>query len=215
MKVAFCIPTTSNKKNWKSIKDSFLYKHRHIKTKHDITYFIGYDSDDKIFSKPLQRWKFPAKWIKCDFEKGHVTAIWNKLFSEAIEANEYDYFWLAGDDIIYGETDWLDALISALEKTNGVGIAGVNNGNPLLPMTQFLVSKEHYNLFGFAFPEEIINWYCDNWIVTVYPEKYVHYLKEFECLNSGGEPRYQPVHIETKWRDVVEKYKAKVAHLEI
>lgn len=213
MKVAFCVPTTSNHRNWKSIKQSLLYLNKTINTKHQITYYIGYDKDDKLYSKIWQRWKFKANWVKCNFEKGHVTAIWNKLYKKAIDANKYDYFWLAGDDIVYGNIDWLDALVTALETTEGVGIAGVNNGNPLLPMTQFLVSKAHFNLFGFAFPEEIKNWFCDNWICAIYPEKYVHYCADYECLNAGGEPRYQPIHAREEWLLLVEKYKTKVAHL--
>lgn len=207
MKVAFCIPTTSANRDWKSIEDSFLFQFKQVNTKHEIDYFIGYDQGDPIFSDKENQTKLPAKWIECNFEKGHVTAIWNKLFEEAIGANTYDYFWIAGDDISYNSDDWLDELIQELAKTDGKGIAGVFNGNPNLPMTQFLLTKWHYDFFGFVYPTQIKNWFCDDWITEVYPQYLVHYRSDIECLNSGGEPRYKPDNTNTEWQDLVIKYR--------
>ena len=207
MKVAFCIPTTSAGKDWKSIEDSYLFQFNSINTQHEITYFIGYDKGDPLFDDASNRSKFKAQWVECDFEKGHVTAIWNKLYEQALQEGIYDYFWLAGDDISYVEEDWLDALINSLDKTRGVGIAGVYNGNPNLPMTQFLVSPNHHKIFGFAYPDEIKNWYCDDWISEVYPTQLVHYHEEFHCLNSGGEPRYSPDKNDKEWQNLVARYR--------
>jgi hypothetical protein len=207
MKVAFCIPTTSANRDWESIEDSFLFQFKEINTKHEVDYFIGYDQGDSIFSKKENQAKLPAQWIECNFEKGYVTAIWNKLFEEAIALNTYDYFWIAGDDISYNNEDWLDELIHELAKTDGKGIAGVYNGNPNLPMTQFLLTKSHFDLFGFMYPYQIKNWYCDDWITEVYPQELVHYRSDIECLNSGGEPRYKPDNLNTEWKDLVIYYR--------
>ncbi len=47
-------------------------------------------------------------------------------------------------------------------------------------------------LFGYYFPPEIINWFCDDWINNVYKElKSFFPLTEYTCVNKGGEPRYQ------------------------
>jgi len=207
MKVAFCIPTTSAKRDWKTMQETFLLQFNDIQTQHEITYFIGYDKGDPLFSIPENQNQFKANWVECDFEKGHVTAIWNKLYKQALAKQEFDYFWLAGDDIAYAEEDWLDLLTIELSKTEGIGIAGVYNGNPNLPMTQFLVSKRHYDLFKFAYPPEIKNWYCDDWITEVYPSKYVHFRPDIECLNSGGEPRYKPDNTNTEWKELVKYYR--------
>ena len=44
-------------------------------------------------------------------------------------------------------------------------------------------------IFGFFFPEEIKNWYCDDWITNIYYPNYFYKLEHFH-FNQGGEPRY-------------------------
>lgn len=206
MRVAFCIPTTSHGKDWTKMSQSYLQKLKSINTKHKITFILGYDEDDTLYNKWINRLSFNAKWIKCNESKGHVTAIWNMLYKKAVSMKKFDYYWLAGDDLDYCNEDWLDALILSLKSTNNIGIAGVYNGNPALPMTQFLVSKKHLDFFGFAYPEELKNWYCDNWIQAIYPSKYIHYHPEFECINAGGKPRYKPEIDDGEWKELIGKY---------
>ena len=213
MKVAFCIPSTSRNRNWARFEDSYLTNLKSLRTKHEVDFFIGFDADDNLYKNQDVRDSFNAKWLECNFEKGHVTLIWDHLYKVAIKEGKYDYFWLAGDDIEYCEKDWLETLIQSLQTTNDLGIAGMFNGNPNLPMTQFLVSKKHFDLFGFAFPLELKNWYCDNWIQEIYPRKYVHYHPEFQCLNAGGEPRYLPSIDRGEWRELLKKYSKNVKHL--
>jgi len=45
--------------------------------------------------------------------------------------------------------------------------------------------------FGFYFTEDLINWYCDDWINGVYKKanKFFPLLNHL-CENLGGEPRY-------------------------
>jgi hypothetical protein len=46
-------------------------------------------------------------------------------------------------------------------------------------------------LFEYFFPEEIINWYCDDWINRVYTKINKFYpLNAHTCLNIGGPIRY-------------------------
>lgn len=196
------------------MRDSFLFKIRKINTKHSIDIWVGYDHDDRIYSKWLNRIQFKANWVRCYFPGGDVVSIWNLLYQKAVETGKYDYFWIAGDDIEYDESDWLDALVQSLESTNGVGVAGVNNGNPNLPMTQFLVSKKHFEFFSFAYPPELTNWYCDNWIQEIYPQQFVHYHSKYLCPNAGGEPRYTPAIDSGEWKQLLKKYKFKLNALQ-
>ena len=47
-------------------------------------------------------------------------------------------------------------------------------------------------LFGHYFPEEIINWCCDDWINLVYQNIGRFYpLTAHFCINIGGDPRYE------------------------
>ena len=56
MKVAFCIPSTSNKRDWKTIGDTYLCKYLLpslnciFNSNIDIEIYIGYDHDDKLYS---------------------------------------------------------------------------------------------------------------------------------------------------------------------
>ena len=48
------------------------------------------------------------------------------------------------------------------------------------------------DIFGFYFPEEIKNWYCDDWITYVYLSKNKFWKIKKRILNKGGSPRYNP-----------------------
>jgi hypothetical protein len=46
------------------------------------------------------------------------------------------------------------------------------------------------DIFGWFFPEEIINWCCDDWYNLVYSPDHFFPLRQHYCSNNGGEPRY-------------------------
>lgn len=73
---------------------------------------------------------------------------------------------------------------------NDVGMVGPINNNPCI-LTQTFVSRKHKELFGYYFPPEIINWFCDDWINDIY--KHMNRFKPLHnhiCINVGGKPRY-------------------------
>jgi hypothetical protein len=121
--------------------------------------------------------------------KGHLTAMWNRLFNKAYE-DEYDYFFQCGDDILFETSGWVNACIATLQKSDNIGMTGPLNNNSRI-LTQSFVSRRHMELFGHYFPEEIINWCCDDWINLVYQNiNHLYPLTTHSCLNIGGEPRY-------------------------
>ena len=76
-----------------------------------------------------------------------------------------------------------------LQNNNNVGLTGpINNNNRIL--TQAMVSRKHMDIFGWFFPEEIINWCCDDWYNWVYQPNHFFPLNNHFCSNDGGEPRY-------------------------
>ena len=46
------------------------------------------------------------------------------------------------------------------------------------------------DIFGWFFPESIINWCCDDWYNWVYHPNYFYPLRKHFCSNEGGQPRY-------------------------
>ena len=202
-KIGILIPTTSNgRPQWKTINQTYLYNLT-LKTflttlnpEHKYVFYIGIDPDDRIFANPQQigRLKEIFKGVEFKFirfqnvQKGHLTKMWNILFKQAYN-DDCDYFFQCGDDINFITKGWINDGISALLKNNNVGITGPITQN-LRILTQVLISRKHMEIFGWFFPEEIINWFCDNWYNQVYKPNHFFPLLQHHCINQGGEERY-------------------------
>jgi hypothetical protein len=204
-KIAILIPTTSNRRDaWKSITDSYLFNVAYpniLETRdeeHHYIFYIGYDKNDRIFSKPQEQQKvkdMEQQKVKIHFiefkniQKGHVTKMWNVLFKSAYD-DGCDYFYQCGDDIKIDKKGWVNESIGILQQHKNIGIAGPKNTSSGLLLTQVLVSRVHMELFGWFFPEEIINWCCDDWYLYVYSPTFCFPLKNYFVSNNGGTPRY-------------------------
>ena len=121
-------------------------------------------------------------------KKGHLTKMWNILFKRAYDDN-CDYFFQCGDDMNFTTNGWVNDCILILKKHQGFGLAGPINNNPRI-LTQAFVSRRHMEIFGWFFPEEILNWCCDDWYNMVYSPELLFPLKNHFCNNQGGTPRY-------------------------
>ena len=206
LKIALLIPCTSNgRDNWKTIKDTYIYN-LSVKyflltqdNEHEYVFYIGYDSDDRIFSDTsqqdvLKRYSLVFKNISFIFinfdniTKGHVTKMWNILFKKAYN-DGCDYFYQCGDDITFHTKGWVNECIDKLKANDDIGLVGPINNNNLI-LTQAFVSREHMHIFGWFFPEEIINWGCDDWYNHLYSPTMFFPLKNHYCSNDGGAPRY-------------------------
>tara|TARA_Y100000389_G_scaffold198035_2_gene233798 strand:- start:3402 stop:4256 length:855 start_codon:yes stop_codon:yes gene_type:complete len=204
-KIGLLIPTSNKGKNWKKAEDTFLYNiciRSFLNTTnefHNYVFYIGIDYDDKIWSKKenvekLLEIKNKRKNIDFKFynmnnvPKGHVTKMWNNLFKYAYNDNCH-YFLQCGDDIEF-RSIWIDSAIKILLLNNNIGLAGpVTNNSKIL--TQTFVSRKHMHIFGYYFPDNIKNWYCDDWINEIYKPAYYFPLFNQICLNKGEEPRYE------------------------
>ena len=120
--IALIIPSTSKDREWKTYKESYLFKHT-IKTflltyndEHKYKFYIGIDRDDRIYDdqkikNEIERYISVMKNVDIEFiymdgiEKGHLTVMWNKLFDKALDENN-DYFFQCGDDIEFTTQNW-------------------------------------------------------------------------------------------------------------
>lgn len=205
-KIAILIPCTSNGRDyWKTIKDAYItdYSVKHFlltqDKEHEYTFYIGYDGDDRIFAdvsqqEILKRYSLVFKNISFEFinfeniTKGHVTKMWNILFEKSYN-DGCDYFYQCGDDIVFHTKGWVNDCINKLKSNDNIGLVGPINNNNLI-LTQAFVSREHMAIFGWFFPEEIINWGCDDWYNQVYLPDMFFPLSNHYCSNEGGSPRY-------------------------
>jgi GT2 family glycosyltransferase len=122
--------------------------------------------------------------------------MWNHLFKKAFNSG-CDYFYQLGDDIVFLRKDYISTYITRLQKNHNIGVTGfrTKNGNTKI-ITQSFVSRKHMEIFGYYFPPEIINWYCDDWISQVYGKgagSYFplgHFLENKNCC-TGRSGRYR------------------------
>jgi hypothetical protein len=206
MLIGLLIPCTSNGRDeWNKIKDTYLYNlslKTFLKTQdkqHTYIVYVGYDTDDRIFSlkasqDEIRRFSLVFKNVSFKFiqfeniKKGHLTKMWNVLYKTAYD-DQCEYFYQCGDDIAFKTDGWINDSIKELIDHSNIGISGpVNNNNVIL--TQAMFSRTHMEIFGWLFPEEILNWCCDDWYNNVYRPDYFYPLAKHYCSNDGGIPRY-------------------------
>jgi hypothetical protein len=209
--IGILIPSTSNGREWHNSEETYLYNtiksfinstllDQTIQNRNTYKFYIGLDRNDKIldiegFRLDINKLMLPFENVLIEYiymdgiTKGHLTAMWNRLYIKAL-ADECDYFFQCGDDIEFKTNGWIGDCIYALQINNNIGLTGPMNNNPNI-LTQSFVSRKHYDLFGYYFPEEIINWFCDDWINEVYKSLKAYFpLKQHLCDNNGGTPRY-------------------------
>ena len=230
MKIALLIPSTSNKRNWNELSDCYLHNillptfYANLNTKersHNFIIYLGIDDDDKFYNRDDIRFglvtfinnncpNFLIKFISTsEIKKGYVGLIWNRLFKYAYE-EDCDYFLQSGDDIEFLDKGWLNKSIKILQDNERIGVVGLKDinrhNNDKLLLTQTFVSRLHYEIFGFYFPNQIINWYVDDWITNIYKNIDKMFLIDERLDNKGGEPRYEIKDEPNKCEYLVNKY---------
>ncbi|MEQ1827759.1 MAG: hypothetical protein ABL921_17500 [Pirellula sp.] len=207
MKIALIVPSTSHKREWKRIQDSFLFHsiHSFVNTKspeYEYRFFIGHDHDDPFYTE-MTKTQFAdefspleIQFLPLTVEKGHVTKMWNELARVACEWGA-EYLYQCGDDILFANLGWIRASVEALQAHGNVGLTGPRNvnGNTQI-LTQCFVHRSHVDIFGGCFfPEEILNWYCDDWINGIYGvlNRVYPIPANLLCANIGGAERYDVV----------------------
>ena len=235
-KIGILIPSTSKGRDWKSFADTYLatiFLSTFLKTtnyvKNKFVFYFGFDFDDKLYFTDKFMYEFDtfldenyisrqefetpndvASYnVTTYFDSIPLTEMWNILFEKAVY-DGCDYFFQTGDDIEIQTIGWDEAFVSILQEHNDDGITGPNDLNvtwdkPFL-LTQAFVSRKHYEKFKFLFPKEIKNWYCDNWITSVYlNEGKAYFCKEVVCINRGGSERYTIVDSERLCNELISR----------
>lgn len=235
--IGILIPTTSFKRSWRTFQDTtfyLVYLQSFIKTycnNYSYVFYLIVDDDDKVFSDASiqteiikyvkQNKNLSLKFISTNgIQKGWVTKMWNRAFLQAYK-DGCQYFFQCGDDILFETKGWVHQSVEALKKHNNIGLTGpIDNGrfvdgNPVFKPggsrfihTQAFVSRKHMEIFGTFFPEQIKNWFCDDWITKVYYPNHFYILKH-SLKNVGGEPRYN-VETNCPWESLVSQGKEKL-----
>ncbi len=221
IQVALLIPSTSKSRTWSAPTDSYLFNtlRSFVNTclpSQNIVYtvWVGIDRGDEFYSDAncaALRSAFACvdvHFVTCDVEPGHVTAVWNRLAEEAMAAG-CDYMYACGDDITWEKRGWVEASIHVLQSNDNIGMTGPRDIHNHSILTQCFVHKTHFNIFGFYYPLEIRNWYCDDWLNSIYTRTPLEF--DMSCSNTGGTERYAIVHCPDLMRHLVERDKSRIA----
>ena len=181
--IAWLIPVKTIQIKYSYIQSLLTKLSENLTDTYTHNFYLGFDRipEDIYILKKFNKLNFTIYPIKFNnIPVGYLTKMWNHLFSISYENN--DYFFQCGDDVEFLEYEFIDKFVNCLQKNNNIGITGYYQLNdskyPLL--TQTFVSKKHMDIFGFYFPEQLKNWYCDDWINQVYKKT----NKYFPLLNS-------------------------------
>ena len=170
--------------------------------------FVGYDEGDKYldsaehagrirdFFAAFQRSNLHIKLVRLP-ETGAVTLVWNYLYELSMRSGA-KYFYQINDDLTFKNSTWPFVFKKALDAQSGRGVVGPSDhhfGCKL--MTQNFVGRGHWEAFGFLFPPELRNWWCDNWINALYSRVGLRKcFADIGALNGGRKdgcrPRYVP-----------------------
>ena len=219
-KIAFLVPSSSKNRNWESFTDTYIHKHllsSARKTKDDdfqYCFYLGFDPNDRIYSSEMFMENIKMEYggeflinitvFEYGIEPGHLTKMWNKLFSKAYE-DGCDYFFQCGDDVELLDVGWCSACVNSIKSNNNMGMVGPIDVDYPRILTQTMVSRKHMKVFGYYFPEEIKNWYCDDWINEVYRLTNLAYKPEGRCVNRGGSQRYDIVRVVPNFKELVKR----------
>jgi len=221
-KICFLVPSTTRGREWKTIQETYLFNTL-LRTMEqstpdfDITVFVGYDKDDPIYKVFENRqvinavfMNFQIVWCEFPPEPGNVVKVWNSLAKTALEHN-FEYFMILGDDIkLPKDRNWLRVFQKDLRKQQNIGwVSGWSNNDAIA--TQFLIHKTHLEIFDFVFPPALRNWYCDDFLNNVYPQKFKSWRKNYQLLNTGGNPRYTPQNDKKLCEMLVRRHKPQIA----
>lgn len=227
-KIAFLIPMTSKGKKWTDLDETNLLNMT-LKTldqtrdpDFDYIFYLGIDEDDPFFSNQeilnklfsyFVKKKIGCKIYSLTLPKGYLTAMWNLLYYCAYQ-DECQYFYQASDDIHFVTKNWIKDSVQILKDNNDIGVSGPNNGAPEEQILHnAMISRKHFEIFGYLFPDSIINQNCNNWLSNVYSPKYLFKLNHHYAPSLGGEPKYTPVNDEQIYKMELEKGLQKISIL--
>ena len=212
-KIGVLVPATSRGRNWKNIKETYLYNiflksfFTTYSPEHTYIIYLIIDKEDPVFdtkettmylNKLLSIMKNSSLKIlySDNIKKGHVTEMWNKCFHTAYN-DGCDYFYQCGDDVQFLTKNWVNIAIKLLKKHNDIGVTGPLDAGRLncakFILTQTFVSRKHMEIINNYFPPEIINWFCDDWITYLYYKQHIYIMNGYFIQNIGGKPRYDVV----------------------
>ena len=225
MRIAVLIPVCSRNQPWKTYEDSFLYRAAlpslfHTQSDaHEYTYYIGIDDDDDFFLENAHR--IPGIHVLLRNCQHAPAQAWNRLFERAIQ-DGHDYYFQMADDVVIETPGWTERFIEALQENGNRGVVGPchpeNYHGRLARGQQYclenaFVHKTHWDRFGFFYPPEIKNWYCDDWITQVYSGTLSLMMEDIIVRNLSIRTAQQRYEVSVPlWKELIQQHQWRTFH---
>jgi hypothetical protein len=135
-------------------------------------FIIGIDDDDEFYLKHIDEIKLrlPENFhfhFFNNFDKSYV-CILNQLAALAINDYGAEYLSIFADDLNIFELDYINKFTEYFKKNGDICLGwAIDESNERIATHPF-VHKKHVELLGYFYPQEIKNWYCDDWVTEVY-----------------------------------------------
>lgn len=210
--IVFIIPSTCKKKNnYTNIDDipllSILYKSLINFNISKYTFIIGMDDDDEYYLNNLNGIKnklpnnFHFHFIK-NIENSYVCIV-NCLANLAIKEYSAEYLYVFADDLIVNTLEHIDIFISYFNKNNNLCLGWGQDQGCLHTCSHPFIHRNHVDILGFFYPNEIKNWFCDDYIEKLYT-KLNKLIKTEKCvINNIIAHRYDVVHINNSQLEIL------------
>ena len=241
MSLAILIPLCSNKQDWKTVGnidffdvflDGFLLTYSN---RQKFKFYIGLDENDEFLVDNLEKMKKRCHEDLFEFFvlpktcNGNPCHAWTLLYEEALKDKNHDYFYQCGSDIIHQTPNWDTYLINQLKKMGNKGIVGgvdfplwmervIRDQNGILE--NVMVTRDHYETFGWFFPPEVKTWFSDDMITRIYLNAEmcrictnIHYTNSNRVGGHNEKSRYVPPEkeaIANTWRNIADNYSVKI-----
>lgn len=160
----------------------------HYENEHNLKHHIRV-LEGLIGEKPLR-----VHFIRLP-KTGWLSLLWSLLFQRAMHTGQADYFYQVNDDLLITKSGWLTQFTTVLDAHDGFGVVGPNDeriGDGCEVLTQAMVGRRHYDIFGRFYPLELRDWHTDNWITHIYTSRYAYCFPEHTVTNGFSGTRYNP-----------------------
>lgn len=190
-RICILVPVCSKGLEWNSVNESFfikiflhsLYKTAEFKN-HSYEIFMGYDIGDKFFDsdqtlQTIQNYILNVNELHHVNVKFQAIAVNNPQKKPGPVMNNISMTaWKDGCDYLYRinddtelttpwATQFLDALDMFSPPRHGVVGPTCHEGNTDI-LTHDFVHRTHLDIFGYHYPDELTDWWLDDWITYVY-----------------------------------------------
>jgi hypothetical protein len=136
------------------------------------TFIVGIDDDDEFYINNQEKIKevLPSNFHLHFFnncKKSYVSIV-NQLANVAINEYKAEYLQIFADDLIVYSLTHIPTFIDHFKKYNNLCLGWGQDKVTYHTCSHPFIHKTHVNIFNCLYPDEIKNWYCDDWILGLY-----------------------------------------------